>query len=90
MLAATVPMGGEVFYPDFYLNLGRAYISADKKIEALQSYKRGLMSDPENYELLFELSRMGQRRKPPVRFLERSNPVNKYIGMLFTELSKKR
>ncbi len=90
LLAATVPMGGEVFYPDFYLNLGRAYLTANKKVEALRSYKRGLMSDPENYELLFELSQMGERRKPPIRFLERSNPINKYIGKLVYHVSRKR
>lgn len=86
-LNAKIPFGQDFFYPAFYLNLGRAYIAADGKKEAIEALKKGLKIDPEDREILTELQKLGVRRKPPVPFLERSNPINKYIGML---LHKKR
>lgn len=85
----STPFGSEFFYPVFYLNLGRAYLKAKKKKLAVQAFKEGLKSDPENKDLLWEMKKIGVRAKPPLPFLARSNPINKYIGMLLYNPSKK-
>jgi len=74
--------GEEVLYPVFYLNLGRAYIAAGKKKDAIDAFEKGLQYDYGNNDLKKELRGMGLRKKPLVPFLARSNPINKYIGML--------
>ena len=81
-LNTTMPFGSELFYPVFYLNLGRAYLKAGKKADAIKAFQQGLKSDPENTDIQWELRKLGSRKKPPVPFLKRGNPINKYIGML--------
>lgn len=80
--------GEELLYPIFYLNLGRAYLSAGKKPDAIDAYKRGLKYDSGNSELLRELRILGIRKAPPVAFLNRSNPINKYIGLILRSVAK--
>jgi len=72
----------EVLYPVFYLNLGRAYVAAGKKKDAIDAFKKGIKFDNENSELKKELLGLGVRKQPPVPFLDRSNPINKYIGLI--------
>jgi tetratricopeptide (TPR) repeat protein len=79
----------EVLYPVFYLNLGRAYVAADKKKDAIDSFKKGLRYDNGNSDLKKELQGLGVRKQPPVPFLDRSNPINRYIGLILNK-SKKR
>jgi len=78
----------EVLYPVFYLNLGRAYVAAGKKQDAMDSFKKGLRYDNGNSDLKKELQRLGVRKQPPVPFLDRSNPINKYIGLLLQKTKK--
>jgi tetratricopeptide (TPR) repeat protein len=78
----------EVLYPVFYLNLGRAYVAAGKKKDAIDSYKKGLRYDGGNSELKKELLGLGARKLPPVPFLDRSNPINKYLGLLLHKTKK--
>jgi tetratricopeptide (TPR) repeat protein len=73
----------EVYYPVFYYNLGRAYAAAGKRKEALDVLKTGLSYDQWNNEIRNELRSLGMRReKPPIPFLDRSNPLNMYIGIM--------
>jgi tetratricopeptide (TPR) repeat protein len=81
-LRHSLPFGNDMFYPVFYLNLGRAYLVADNRKDAIQSLKRGLSIDPKNRDLLDELKKLGVRKKPTVAFLERSHPINRWIGIL--------
>jgi tetratricopeptide (TPR) repeat protein len=81
-LDGAMPFGSEFFYPIFYLNLGRAYLKGNRKKEAIQAFQEGLKNDPGNRDILWEIKKMGERRDPPISFLSRSNPINKYIGML--------
>jgi len=87
-LKRGVPFGQEFFYPVFYLNLGRAYLAAGKKEEALGAFNKGIKLDGENKDLIWELKKLGMRKKPVVPFLNRSNPINKYIGMLLHSSKK--
>lgn len=85
-LRHRVPFGAEFFYPVLYLNLGRAYLAAGRKKEAVDAFRQGLLVDKENADLLWEMQRLGLRKKPPLPFLKRSNPLNKYIGLLLHKL----
>ena len=78
-----VSFGKEAFYPLFYLNLGRAYLAGGDKGNAAVAFKKGLEADPRDSDLLWEVSKIGLRRKPVIPILKRSNPINKYIGKLF-------
>jgi tetratricopeptide (TPR) repeat protein len=73
----------EALFAVVYHNLGRAYAAAGKRKEALEVLKIGLSYDPGNYDIIKELRRLGMRsKKPPIPFLQRSNPLNKYIGIM--------
>jgi tetratricopeptide (TPR) repeat protein len=89
LLKTSMPFGSEFFYPVFYLNLGRAHLKNKNKKAAVQAFEKGLKNDPENRDLLWEINKLGTRKKPPLSFLDRSNPVNQYIGKLLYKSSKK-
>jgi len=78
----------EILFPVFYLNLGRAYAAAGKKKDAIDSFKKGLRYDNGNSDLRNELHGLGARKQPPVPFLDRSNPINKYIGLILHTTKK--
>jgi tetratricopeptide (TPR) repeat protein len=80
--------GEEVLYPVFYLNLGRAYLAAGKKKDAVDAFHKGLQYDKSNSDLRKELRGLGMRKPPPVPFLDRANPINKYIGMILQKTKK--
>jgi len=88
MLNDRSPVSKEVFYPTFYLNLGRAYIAAGKKQDAIEAFEKGLSYDEENKDLLWEARKLGMRRQPVIPYLKRTNPINKYIGMILHKLGK--
>lgn len=85
-LENSVPFGSDFFYPVFYLNLGKAYLAADRKKDAIDAFEKGLLNDRENHDLLWELRKLGTRKQVPFPFLERNNPINKYIGMLLHKI----
>lgn len=87
-LKKRVPFGQEFFYPVFYLNLGRAYLAAGRREEAMGAFNKGIQVDGEDKDLMWEIRKLGTRRKPAIPFLKRSNPLNKYIGMLLHSSKK--
>jgi tetratricopeptide (TPR) repeat protein len=88
LLDERMSFGQEIFYPTFYLNLGRAYVVAKKRREAVRAFKKGLTYDKENKDLLWEMNKLGRRRSPALPYLNRSNPLNKYIGMILHKLDR--
>lgn len=88
ILKEQMPFGEEFFFPILYLNLGKAYLAANKRKDAYASFQKGLEIDIENRDLLSELKKIGIRKQPPFPFLKRSNPLNKYIGKLSYKLKK--
>jgi tetratricopeptide (TPR) repeat protein len=74
------PLGAGFFLSVLYLNLGKAYLAAHKKKEAYDAFQKGLDIDNKNEDILNEIKKLGIRRKPPLPFLKRSNPINKHIG----------
>lgn len=73
----------------FYLNLGRAYLAAGKKKDAINAFKTGLQYDGGYAAIEKKLEKLGTRKKPAVPFLDRSNPINKYLGMILHQEKKK-
>jgi tetratricopeptide (TPR) repeat protein len=76
----------EVFYPVLYLNLGKAYLASGMKKEAVESFTRGLKYSKRDIDLKKEMQALGVRKDPPLAFLDRSNPVNKYLGKVVDSL----
>lgn len=64
-----------------YLNLGRVHLFQGQKMEALKIFREGLPFDGE-MRIVRELDRLGIRRSPVIPFLKRTNPINKYLGIL--------
>jgi len=74
--------------PVHYLNLGRIYLHAGKKEEALLILRKGL-SFGENQTLRSILEKIGTRNKPVFPFLPRNHFLNKHIGLLLYRLKLK-
>ncbi|MEK7789204.1 MAG: hypothetical protein AAB283_04740 [Planctomycetota bacterium] len=72
-----------------YLNLGRAYVAGGEKKAALAAFNNGLKVDGANHDLLWEIKKLGTRKKSPLPFLSRGNPINKYIGLLLAKLKNR-
>ncbi len=71
--------------PEHYLNLGRVYLKAKRKEEAIAELRRGL-SVGDNQIIKGILERIGLRKKPLFPFLQRSNILNKYTGIILARL----
>ena len=78
------------FLPVFYLNLGRVYMKINKKRAALNAFRDGLQLDSSNGELLSEIKSLGLRKGALVPFLDRGNPINKYLGKLRHTIQKNK
>jgi hypothetical protein len=90
MLRKHALSGNEVHYGVVYLNLGKTYIAARKKRDAYETFRQGLKQEPRNRELLKELHAMGKRKRTVLPFLKRSNPINKYLGLILHSLSNRK
>ena len=68
-----------------YLNLGRIYLFINNKKDAITIFREGL-NQQSNQQIIEELNRLMTRKPPVIRFLDRNNPINKYLGRLFKAL----
>ena len=68
-----------------HLNLGRIYLIAGKKEDAIRTFREGLGYE-QNRQIIDELERLGTRKPPLISPLKRSNPVNKYFGIVLKRL----
>ncbi|OGW36396.1 MAG: hypothetical protein A2Y97_02025 [Nitrospirae bacterium RBG_13_39_12] len=64
-----------------YLNLGRIYLSINKKEKATNIFREGLNHET-NQQIIDELKKLEIRKPPVISFLKRDNPLNKYLGIL--------
>lgn len=71
--------------PVHYLNLGKIYLMQAKPAEAISTFRKGLARGGSD-EIVEELRRIGTRRTPPLSFLSRDNPLNKYLGIILARL----
>lgn len=71
--------------PLYYKNLAEVYLIRGKKSDAVKVLRKGLSVDRNNKEILRLLRELGVRKKVPVSFLSRSNPINRYVGLLYNK-----
>jgi tetratricopeptide (TPR) repeat protein len=64
-----------------YLNLGRIYLIDNNKVEAIKIFREGLNHEA-NPIIVDELNKLGPRKPPIFPFLKRSNPINRYLGIM--------
>lgn len=65
---------------ELYYNLGRAYLGAGRKADAVRALNQGLTINERHRAIRGLMSRMGDRRKPAIEFLPRSNGINRVLG----------
>ena len=66
--------------PYIYACLAELYIRSNSKRQAVDAIRRGLSSSPDYPVLLRLQDELGVRRRPPIGFLPRANPINVVIG----------
>lgn len=68
-----------------YLNLGKILLRAGNQADAIRVFRGGLKygKDP---DIIYELSRLETRKPPLIRFLNRDNPINKYLGIILKKI----
>lgn len=71
--------------PDHFLNLGRVQLIMGNREEALRTLREG-MHKGSTPELVRQLDSLGTRRAPVFASLSRTNPINKYLGILLSRL----
>lgn len=72
----------EGYNPDLLWNLGRALLAAERRAEAHAAFIKGLRLQRDHRGIIQDLKRMGIRRRPPLPFLSRDNPLNMILGRL--------
>lgn len=77
---------GNAFQPELYLNLGRVYMIVGDRRRARLAFLDGLKLDREDPDLLRSLQVIGMRKVPPIPFLHRDSPINKYLGIALRRL----
>ena len=70
----------EFYNGDHHANLARVYMAAGNRKKAVETAEQGLKLIPEHEYLLEVRKGLGLRSRPPVPFLERSNPINVSLG----------
>lgn len=70
--------------PLLYLNLAKVYVLIDDRYHAVKTVQKGLRfkSSPYRNDLVNYYRFLGVRKKPPLGFLGRSNPLNVILGKL--------
>jgi tetratricopeptide (TPR) repeat protein len=74
---------------EHFLRLGTVYLVAGRKKEAIRIFRLGLRVG-RNPTIVRWLQVLGDRKKPIIPFLSRTNPLNKYLGKLRVSLSRGR
>lgn len=71
--------------PVLYLNMGRVFLKAGKKKEAIETVRKGLGFGKSEEAVRF-MNSLGTRKKPVIPFLSRKSFINKYLGLFFKRL----
>jgi len=71
--------------PLHYLNLGKIYLFAGKKSEAVRTFREGLARES-NQHIIEELDKLETRKPPVFSFLDRDNPINRLLGIVLKKL----
>lgn len=71
--------------PDHYYQIGRIYLLAGQKRQALKLLRKGLKFR-RHQSIIDELNRLGARKEPVFPSLPREHFINRNAGILFTKL----
>jgi len=71
--------------PEHYLNLGKIRLLSGNRAEALRILREGVARG-ENAELMAVLNEFGKRKSPVIPFLPRSNPLNRFLGLVLRRI----
>ena len=72
--------------PEHYYRQGRILILSGRKKDSIWVFRMGLRHG-KHRGIIDTLGSMGLRRPPPLNFLPRSNPLNKYLGKLLARFN---
>lgn len=70
----------ELFEAENYLNLARTCLLARDRRGAVKAVRAGLKMDRTNQKLIALYKEMGIRSTPVLSFLDRSHPINVFLG----------
>ncbi|HEY5973135.1 MAG TPA: tetratricopeptide repeat protein [Geobacteraceae bacterium] len=82
---AREALASEPTSPTFCLNLGRIYVMAGMKEEALAVFRQGL-SNSQDPAILTEMQALGRRKPPVFSSLSRGHFLNRYLGLILSRL----
>jgi Tfp pilus assembly protein PilF len=68
-----------------YLMMAKVHLISGDKVEALQTLRQG-MAQGGSVEIDRLLNEIGTRKPPPIAFLSRDNPLNKWLGLILSRL----
>ena len=68
--------------PEFYLNLAEVQDLAGNKEDAIETLSQGLKFTKQNERLANALREFGSRRRPVLRFLDRTHFLNRHFGRM--------
>ena len=71
--------------PEHYLNLGKIRLLSGNRAEALRILREGVARG-ENAEIMAVLNEFGKRKSPVIPFLPRSNPLNRFLGLILRRI----
>jgi len=81
-------LGEEPAEPRHYYHLGRIYLLANQKTQAITAFRRGLKQ--QRYQpIIDELRRLGVRKPPVFTSLPRDHVLNRSFGRLLTRLGSR-
>ncbi len=82
---ASEALAQEPYNPVFCLNLGRIYLLAGKRGDAIRTFRQGL-AFIKDQAIIDELEKLGTRKKPVFPGLHRDHVLNRYLGLLLNRL----
>ena len=75
--------------PEMYINLAKVYFWNGQPHRAVEVLRKGLRFAPRDPALRREIQRVSPRARPPVFFLHRDHPLNKYLGRTRARLTRR-
>jgi Flp pilus assembly protein TadD len=76
----TDALGLKWNHAQLYLNLAEVYQRAGEPEKAIETLQKGLLSAGRDFRIRRALERLGVRRPPVLRFLERTHMLNRTLG----------
>jgi hypothetical protein len=73
--------------PEVVSNLAGLYERNGEKKRAIRVLRRGLRATPKHPTLLAQIQRLSPRQAPPLRMVDRDNPVNKALAIGLARMS---